>query len=135
MMAALLFAAFLGAHALIHASYLSPRPAPKAGAPAWPFDLERSRLLAAAGLRGTLPRSLGVALVALTVAGFGLAALAAAGFAPDALFALGIGGGSIASLALLGICFHPWLSLGIAIDLVLLWAAFVAGWAPPGSWR
>jgi hypothetical protein len=29
----------------------------------------------------------------------------------------------------LGLFFHPWLLLGIAIDLVLLWAV-VSGWRP-----
>jgi hypothetical protein len=131
-MAALVFAALLVAHALIHASYLSPRPAPKAGAPAWPFDLGRSRLLSALGVRLSVPRPIAVGLVALTLAGFGAAAVAAVGWAPEGLFVAGIGVGSIASLALLGVFFHPWLSLGIAIDILLLWGAFVARWTPPG---
>jgi len=130
MMAALVFAALLVAHALIHASYLSPRPAAKPGAPAWPFDLGRSRLLSALGVRGAVPRPIAVGLVALTLAGFGAAAISAAGWAPEGLFVVGIGVGSVASLALLGVFFHPWLSLGIAIDVLLLWAAFVARWNP-----
>ncbi len=29
--------------------------------------------------------------------------------------------------------FHPWLVLGAGIDLVLIWAAFVADWGPAVS--
>jgi hypothetical protein len=35
-----------------------------------------------------------------------------------------------ASLATLLLFFHPWLAIGIAIDLVLLWAVIGAGWEP-----
>lgn len=34
------------------------------------------------------------------------------------------------SLAVLLLFFHPWLSLGVDIDLVLLWAVIAAGWSP-----
>ena len=36
----------------------------------------------------------------------------------------------LASLALLVAFFHPWLIVGLAIDVVLLWATLVAAWSP-----
>jgi hypothetical protein len=35
-------------------------------------------------------------------------------------------------LLLLLLFFHPWLTLGIVIDVALLWAVLVAGWRPEG---
>jgi hypothetical protein len=72
-----------------------------------------------------------MALTAATVAGFGLAATAALGWTPGTWMP-GVLIGGAASIALLVLFFHPWLSLGIAIDLVLLWAVTSARWAPPG---
>jgi hypothetical protein len=132
-MPTLVLAGLLLAHALIHASYLSPRPPATAGGPTWPFELDRSRLLRGLGLQGHVPRPLGIGLIALTLAGFGLAALATLGLGPASMFGAGIITGAIASMALLALCFHPWLSLGIAIDLVLLWAVVVARWTPIGA--
>ena len=40
--------------------------------------------------------------------------------------------GGVVSIAVLVLFFHPWLLLGIAIDVVLLWAVNVANWAPEG---
>jgi hypothetical protein len=131
-MSNLVIAGLLLAHGLIHASYLSPRPPATAGGPAWPFDLERSRLLGSLGYRGTVPRSAGVALVAVTVAGFALAALATLGVAPGSLLPAGVMVGALASLAVLVVYYHPWLTLGLAIDVLLLYAVFVAGWWPEG---
>ena len=52
------------------------------------------------------------------------------GLLGQAAFVPGVVAGSIASLALLVLFFHPWLTLGVAIDLVLLWAVLVARWSP-----
>jgi hypothetical protein len=75
-------------------------------------------------------RRLALALVALTIAGFALAALAALGFLPTAVWPVAIAVGSVASLAVLAACFHPWLLLGVVIDVALLWACLVVGWQP-----
>jgi hypothetical protein len=131
-MPGLVAAGLLLAHGLIHASYLSPRPPATAGGPEWPFELGRSRLVAALGYRGPIPRALGVALVAVTLAGFCLAALATIGVAPAALWPVGVTVGAVASLAVLLVFFHPWLTLGVAIDALLLYAVLAAGWAPEG---
>ena len=130
MIARLALAAFLVAHAGIHASFVSPRPPVTAGGPAWPFELGRSWLLTPLGVGPELSRLLGIALIAATISGFALAAVGTLGVAPAAAWTAGASLGAIASLALLILFFHPWLVLGIAIDLGLLWAALVADWGP-----
>ena len=42
MVARLLIAAFLLAHASVHGAFLAPRPPVTAGGPAWPFELGQS---------------------------------------------------------------------------------------------
>ena len=129
----LLFAGFLLAHGAIHASFLSPRPPATAGGPAWPFELARSWVLTPLGVQPETARLLGMALVAATAGAFALAALAATGLLPAELWGPTTAIGAVASLALLVLFFHPWLVLGLAIDLGLLWAVLVAGWTPEGS--
>jgi hypothetical protein len=131
MFSALVVAAFMLAHGLIHASFLTPRPPATAGGPSWPFELNRSWLLTRLGVGSDVTRPLGIALVVLTIAGFALAAVSALGVAPG-LWSVGVVVGAVASLAILWLYFHPWLILGILIDIVLLWAITVAGWAPQG---
>ena len=133
MLPGLLLAAFLLGHATIHASFLAPRPPATAGGPAWPFELGRSWILTPIGLQPDLTRILGMALVALTVGGFALAVIAELGLLPAGLWPPAAAAGAVASLALLLLFFHPWLVLGIAIDIGLLWAVLVAGWTPPGT--
>jgi len=128
----LLLVAFLLCHAAIHASFLAPRPPATAGGPSWPFELGRSWILTPLGLQPDLTRVLGMALVAATIGGFALAAIAALGLLPSGLWPPAAAVGAIASVALLLLFFHPWLVLGIAIDLGLLWAVLVADWMPQG---
>jgi hypothetical protein len=128
-------AAFLLAHAGIHASFVAPRPPATAGGPEWPFALGHSWVLSPIGLSSDSVRVLGVALVAAVIAAYTLAALTAVGFAPDALWVPSVVTASLASLALLVVFFHPWLALGVAIDAVIVWAVLVAGWAPEGIAR
>lgn len=122
----LLIAAFLLAHATVHAAFLSPRPPLTAGGPAWPFELGRSWILGRLGIDPGLARILGVALIALTFAGFAVGALAALGPVPAGLFPPAIVIGSVASMAVLALFFQPWLALGVAIDLAVLWVVLVA---------
>lgn len=133
MIAKLAIAAFLLAHAGIHAAFIAPRPPATAGGPTWPFELGSSWLLGPLGLRTEAARTLGTALVATTFAGFAVAAMAAIGILPPGLWAPTVAVGSITSIALIALFFHPWLVLGVAIDLVLLWAVLVAEWAPDGA--
>ena len=126
----LVFAGFLLGHAMIHGGFISRRPPATPGGPPWPFDLGHSWLLDRLGLGGGASRLLGTALVAATIAGFALAALATFGVMPAVLWPAAVVIGAVASLSVLVVFFHPWLLLGVAIDLVLLWAALVAGWTP-----
>ena len=132
MLLRLLLAGFLLGHAAIHASFLAPRPVATAGGPAWPFELGRSWILTPLGLQPDLTRVFGMALVALTVGGFALAAIAALGLVPVGIWPPAAAVGAIASVALLLLFFHPWLVLGVAIDMGLLWAVLVARWMPQG---
>lgn len=128
-----LFAAFLAAHALIHASFLTPAPPRTADGPAWPFELTRSWLVSGLHLDPGLVRALGLAVVLATVLLFGLAALSSIGWLPTAWWTGLVTAGAAASLVTLTLFFHPWLVLGIVIDLALLWALVVARWAPFGA--
>jgi hypothetical protein len=130
-MPSLLLAAFLLAHALIHAGFLSPRPATASG-PAWPFGLDRSWLLKPLGVDASLARGLGTALFVVLVAGYGAASLAVLGVLGGAAFSAGVVVGSAASLTLLALFFHPWLIVGAGLDVVLLVAVLGAGWRLEG---
>ena len=131
-MPGIVVAGLLLGHALIHGSYLMPQPAAKPGAPAWPFRLDRSWLLGAIGLPREISRVLGAGLVVVVMAAFALAAIASLGIGPTWLWWIGVTIGAMASLAILVLYFHAWLVLGIAIDIVLLWSVWVAGWIPDG---
>jgi hypothetical protein len=133
MLARLLLAAFLLAHAGIHASFLSPRRRATAGGPQWPFELGRSWILTPLGLQPELTRVLGMALVAATLGGFALAAIATVELLPPALWPPAAAVGAVASVALLLLFFHPFLVLGFVIDAALLWAVLVAGWTPQAT--
>jgi hypothetical protein len=132
MIARLLLAGFLIAHGAIHTGFISPRPPVTAGGPAWPFELGRSWVLGTLGIEPETARILGIALVAVTLAGFALAALAALGLAPASIWPAAVAVGAIASIALLAVFFHPWLVIGFAIDAALLWLVLVHDWAPDG---
>jgi hypothetical protein len=126
----LLFAAFLAAHGLIHASYLTPAPPRTAGAPEWPFEFARSWLVTSLQVDPSLARILGISLAGGSVILLVGAALAAAGWIlPSETWPALVVAGSVCSLATLALFFHPWLLLGIAIDLGLLWA-IISGWRP-----
>jgi hypothetical protein len=124
-------AAFLVAHGAIHAGFITSPPT-QAGGPAWPFRLDQSWLLHGAGVDGGVARLIGLGLVAATIGGLALAGVASLGILPGSLWPIAATIGTVASLALLLLFFHPWLVVGVAIDLVLLWAVLIAGWAPEG---
>jgi hypothetical protein len=130
---AIVAALFLVAHGLIHASFVSPAPPATTGGPQWPFDLTRSWALSPLGLDAAVTRVVGLALVTVVVAGYAAAASSYVGVTPGAWFAPAVVAASLASLALLGLFFHPWLVLGLAIDALLLWAVLLNGWSPKGA--
>jgi len=129
----LLLAGFLVAHAMIHISYLTPAPPRTAGGPEWPFDLTRSWLVTGFQMGPGVVRPLGIALVATTTT-----LLVAAGFAtvgwliPSGWWPGLVVSGAALSVLTLGVFFHPWLILGIAIDAALLWTVLMGGWQPLG---
>ena len=127
-----LYSAFLVAHALIHLSFVSPRPEAAAGRPAWPFDLGRSWILTPLRVPPSRLHTIGMVLLVLTLAGATLAAVTALGIGPASLFVPAVVLCAVASAGMLLLFFHPWLTLGIAIDVALLWAVLVAGWRPEG---
>ncbi len=126
----LVIAGFLMAHAVVHAGFMSRRPPPTPGAPAWPFELGYSWLLSRLGADPGMLRVLGAALLVLTLVGYGVASLAALGVLDGGLWLPGIATGTTASLALLLLFFHPWLVLGVAIDVAVAWIVLRSGWTP-----
>jgi hypothetical protein len=126
----LFLAAFLFLHGALHLSYLAPRPPARPGGPEWPFTLERSWLLASSTVAPELTRMLGIALVVATLAAFTLAAAAMLGIIPGALWPVGVALGAGSSLAMLVLFFHPWLMIGVVIDLALLMVVLFTRWGP-----
>lgn len=117
-----LFAALLAGHGAVHLLYLLPR---EEGAD-WPFDLDGSWLASSGPIR-----TVGVVLIAATVAGFVVAALCAAGvLVPAGWWQPVLASASVVSAAVLVLFFHPQLVLGLAIDGVLVWVALSGAWAP-----
>jgi hypothetical protein len=132
MLIRLALAGFLLAHAAVHVAFLAPVPQASADGPTWPFTTTDSWLFSRLGPARDVVRLFAIALVATTIAGFALAALGAIGVLPAAIWLPAIAIGAVASLGLLIAFFHPWLVLGIGIDLALIWASVVAGWTPTG---
>ncbi len=130
MLLPLAFAGFLLAHALVHVAFVAPAPPVTAGGPVWPFSVSDSWLSTRLGVGPDAMRRIAVALIAATILGCSLASLCVIGLAPEVLWTPAIVVGAVASLGLLVACFHPWLTIGIAIDLILLWVGIVAGWSP-----
>ena len=129
-MVPVLFCAFLLAHALIHTGFLSTGPQPATAGTAWPFVLDQSWLLDRTGVHPTPRRRLAALLLIGILVGSVVAVVGVWTPEPATLFTAGIVFSSLASAALLGLFFHPWLTLGLVIDAALLWLVLVAGWRP-----
>lgn len=118
---------FLLFHGLIHLAYVAPAPAD----PNYPFDLNKSWLIASTGIDVGTIRLLGMVFAALTAIGFLLAALATMGIiVPQTWWQPLTVTAALASLVLLFLGWHNWLLLGVAIDVLLLVAVFVLHWQP-----
>jgi hypothetical protein len=128
-----LLAAFLVGHGLVHVMFAVPRPATRpatANGVDYPFDIARSWAVNA-GLDAGLLRIIGVALVATVVVGFVLAGLATVGLmVPAGWWPWLVVGSTLASIVLLVLAFSPGLTLGVAIDAVLLWLVLASSWLP-----
>jgi hypothetical protein len=128
-----LLAAFLVAHGLVHTFYFTPPPPRTADGPEWPFEMQRSWLVTSAGFDPAIARVAGTALIIVTIALLVLAALATVGWVvPTAWWPVAALAGAVASAAVLLVFFHPWIVLGLVIDLAIAWAVLVAGWRPLG---
>jgi len=129
-----LLAAFLLGHGWVHAMYVMPQPkatATTASGAQWAFELDHSKVLAPHGVTVSAQRTLGMLLVAGTVAGFSVAALATIPLiVPAAAWSALLVGSSVTSLLLMGLFFHRGLVIGIGIDVVLLWVALASVWLP-----
>ena len=103
------------AHGLVHLLYLMPRPEDD---PSYPFVPETRWSAKVVGLEPSIAKivaaSLAVAVaVVLLVSGIAL-------FADVDIWKVAAATGSLLSLALLLLFFHPWLTIGIAIDVAIL---------------
>lgn len=106
------------AHGLIHLMWFLPNDDP-----AWPFRLDRSRLLP-----DELRKPVATVLVALVVAGFALLGLAVWGVPGlAAIWPVPAIGAATASIAVLVLFWDRQLVLGVAIDLAII---AIALWQP-----
>jgi hypothetical protein len=129
-----LLALLLFAHGWVHLVFLFPQPQPaevSADGLAYPFDMERSWLIARLGVEAGLVRILGIILMAIVFATATLAALATIGIlVPAGWWAGLVITSAVASMTMLTVFFAPGLLLGYAIDIALLWLVLGAVWSP-----
>jgi hypothetical protein len=122
-MVRILTGSFLIAHGLVHLLYLMPRPEDDASYPFVPEERWSARLVGlepATAKRVAAALAIGCAIV-LFVSGVGL-------FADADVWKPMAAAGALLSLALLLLFFHPWLTIGVAIDagiLASVWYAHV----------
>jgi hypothetical protein len=122
---------FLVGHALVHVAYLAPAPPHAENAPEWPFAIEKSWPINNLGVSADIMRPVAyllVAVVLVTLVGAGLAIIHLV--VPSAWWPALVVTGAATSLLLLSLFFHPWLVIGVAIDVVLLYLVLVNGWDP-----
>jgi hypothetical protein len=109
------------AHGLVHLLYLMPRPEDD---PSYPFVPETRWSARLVGLGPSTAKIVAVSLavavaVVLLVSGIAL-------FADANIWKVAAATGSLLSLALLLLFFHPWLTIGIAIDAAILTDVWLA---------
>ncbi len=126
-------ALFLVAHGLVHSILaIAPTPSDPDATPGTFFTaVERSWLLPQLGLAAPTIRWIGLLLVALSTLGFILAGLGILGVP-------GLSGvwrsiavvSSSGSLLLLILFWHPWLIIGVLIDIGILVSLLIVKWPP-----
>lgn len=127
MFARIIFSVFLILHALVHVSFLTPKPLVKPSepgkpaGPAWPFDLDKSIILTPLGVSSNVTNIIGTVLVIIILAGFILAALGWLGMPllksiriPITYISSG------ASIILLVLFWNSWFILGPIIDIAIM---------------
>ena len=125
-----LLAAFLVAHGAVHLLYAVPADTVDGGTD-WPFDMGQSWTSTGLGLDSSAIRVVGWTLIAVVITGFLLAALStvAAGVPTD-WWPATLAGSAIASTIVLIIFFTPQLTLGVAINMILVWLSAAGIWTP-----
>jgi hypothetical protein len=125
------FGLFLIAHAVAHAGLaaapIPDDPDPKPGA--FFTEVSRSWLFQKLDLDAAIVRKIGIFLVVLTVLGFiiaGLGGLRIPGLSQIWSTAAGLSAGL--SLIFLILFWHPWLIVGVLIDLLLFLVLFLNKW-------
>ncbi len=124
---------FLLFHALIHTGYLSPAPPPSGGLE-WPFEMGKSWVVTQVGLSADVVRAIGTALIGVVIVAMVGAALATFGIVvPQAWWRALVAAGATASMLTLVLFFHPWIVLGLVLEVALLYLVLVANRYPlPG---
>jgi hypothetical protein len=129
-----LLAALLLAHGWVHVMFVFPSPeaAPAtAGGLAYPFDMGRSWLITNVGLDAGNIRTVGIAVMIVTFAGFLLTALSTVGWVvPTGWWAELMLGSAASSTLLLALFFSPALLLGLAVNVALWIVVLGSIWSP-----
>lgn len=123
-MTTLLVVGFLLAHGFVHFMVWIPHPQPDPAKPA-PFAPDHSAVLTMASVPATTTRQLSVVLATASGGAFILAGLAVAFGGRWAVPVAVVAG--VVGLVLKVVFFNPWLTLGIALDALVLSAA-LAEW-------
>jgi len=124
---------FIIAHGLVHAILaVAPNPSDTNAKPGTFFTtVDRSWLLPQLGLSASAVQWVGIILVALSTLGFVLAGLGIFGVAGlSAIWRTLAIISSCISLVLLILFWHPWLPVGVLIDIGILIALLWAKWPP-----
>jgi hypothetical protein len=103
------------AHGLVHLLYLMPRPEDD---PSYPFVPETRWSAKLVGLEPSTAKIVAVSLAVAVAVVLLLSGIAL--FADADIWKVAAATGSLLSLALLLLFFHPWLTIGIAIDAAIL---------------
>jgi hypothetical protein len=117
-----LVAGFLLLHGLLHLAVWLPKPEPAPGRPA-PFEPDHSALLTEEHVPQQTIHRLAILLAATAAALYGIAGVAVA-FGTDWAVPLAVLAGTVGVTIKL-VFFHPWLSVGLALDALVLTSALV----------
>lgn len=119
-MTTFLVVGFLALHGLLHLAVWLPKPAPDPAKPP-PFEPDHSAVLTAVHVPVRSVHKLAIGLATAACAAYLLAAVVVA---VGSSWAVGVAVvAALLGLVLKGLYFHPWLSVGVLLDLGVLTAA------------
>ena len=121
-MTTVLVVGFLAVHGLLHLAVWLPKPAPEPGKPP-PFEPDHSAVLTEAHVEQTTVHRLAVWLAATAAFLYVVAAIAVAVGTSWAVPLAVLAG--VVGLAIKLLFFHPWLLIGIGLDVLVLTSALV----------